>query len=114
MKADFKISSKDIINEYKSASSKSAVGKNLGISYSKVIKTLLSAGIDIEDELADNIFDLKCQGFTNQEICKQLNISMKVLNAHTPYAKGAYGLPDDEIFEKALYYRQWKNKNKNN
>lgn len=55
MKADFKISSKDIINEYKSASSKSAVGKILGISYSKVIKTLLSAGIDIEDELADNI-----------------------------------------------------------
>lgn len=114
MKADFKISSKDIINEYKSASSKSAVGKILGISYSKVIKTLLSAGIDIEDELADNIFDLKCQGFTNQEICKQLNISMKVLNAHTPYAKGAYGLPDDEISEKTLYYRQWKNKNKNN
>ncbi len=49
MKADFKISSKDIINEYKSASSKSAVGKILGISYSKVVKTLLSAGIDIEE-----------------------------------------------------------------
>lgn len=47
MKADFKISSKDIINEYKSASSKSTVGKILGISYSKVVKTLLSAGIDI-------------------------------------------------------------------
>jgi hypothetical protein len=97
---------------YDKCGSINATSRKFGILHTKVRKILISQGVDIGDKLAASIVDLKKQGYSQKEICKELEISDKVYNAHSEYTKGEYNLALDKLSRNARNLRRFRAKKK--
>ena len=100
---------KDICDAYLSLGSIKKTAEHAGCSWNRVIKSLSSSGILINDthEIILNLFDA---GMTPEQIAKQVGISIKTVQAYLPRMRPAYGENRSKNAEKIKEWRDRKKK----
>ena len=79
----------DVIAAYKETGSLTGATKKLKRSWQTIAKHLVSNGI-YPTETCANIHRLLSAGWSEEEICEELEISSKVFYSYLPYSKGSY------------------------
>lgn len=79
----------DVIAAYKETGSLTGASKKLKRNWQTIAKHLVSSGIYPTENCA-NIHRLLAAGWSEDEICEELEISRKVFRCYMPYSKGSY------------------------
>ena len=81
------------INEvYQMTGNLHKTAKELGFAYAKVRKALITYGT-YSTQFSDDVYRLRCNGYTVEEIAKELDTTVKRVSAWLPYEKSMYNLP---------------------
>lgn len=97
-----------ILNLYNEFDSVKAVSKRTGYSWNRIVKSLSSNAVIIN---ATHALILKYHetGLSQLEISKQMEISVKTVQAYLPRVRPVYG---EKLSKNALKIRRWRNKHK--
>ena len=99
---------KDICDAYLSLGSIKKTAEHAGCSWNRVIKSLSSSGVLINDT-HEIILDLRDAGMTPDQIAKQVGISIKTVQAYLPRVRPVYG---ENRSKNAIKINEWRNKGK--
>lgn len=99
---------KDICDAYLSLGSIKKTAEHAGCSWNRVIKSLSSSGILINDT-HEIILDLCESGMTPEQIAKQVGISVKTVQAYLPRVRPVYG---ENRSKNATKINEWRIKQK--
>ena len=88
--------------------------KELGFAYAKVRKALITYGA-YSTRFSDEVYYLRCKGYTTEEIAKELNTTVNRVSAWLPYEKNIYNLPDktNEAIRSETYRKRNKRAREN-
>lgn len=101
-----------ILSTYEATESISQTARQLNISHSKARKALITAGA-WENDKSVAIRNLREQGLSDDEIAAELNISLRVINALSPYQRPIYDVNPSENAQKIKEWRFKKEANGN-
>ena len=82
--------SEKVVEIYKRYGSLRRTHSETGVSFGKLRKILLTAGIELESPKTAEINRLFESGMSEHEIAKELNMSVSAVNTHLPYVKTPY------------------------
>ena len=99
---------KDIYDAYQSTGSVRETAREIGCSWNRVVKSLSSSGIVINDT-HEIILDLCESGMTPDQIAKQLGINVKTVQAYLPRTRPVYG---ENRSKNATRINEWRNRRK--
>ena len=99
---------KDIYDAYLSLGSIKKTAKHVGCSWNRVIKSLSSSGIVINDT-HEIVLDLYESGMTPDQIAKQMGINIKTVQAYLPRVRPVYG---EDRTKNATKISEWRNRRK--
>ena len=102
---------KDIWDAYLSLGSINKTAKHVGCSWNRVIKSLSSSDILINDT-HEIILDLCESGMTPEQIAKQVGISVKTVQAYLPRVRPVYGENLSDTAKRIRKCREKKEQNK--
>lgn len=97
-----------ILNLYNEFGSVKAVSKRTGYSWNRIVKSLSSNGVVINATHA-LILQYQETGLSQLEISKQMEISVKTVQAYLHRVRPVYG---EKLSKNALKIRRWRNKHK--
>ena len=100
---------KDIYDTFRSTGSVRETAKEIGCSWNKVVKSLASSGVVINDTHG-MILDMHDAGMGAQEISKQLSLNVKTVQAYLPRVRPTYGEDRSKNAEKIRKWRDEKKK----
>ena len=98
---------KDICETFISTGSVRETSKEIGCSWNKVVKSLASSGVVINDTHG-MILDMHDAGMTTHEISRKLSLNVKTVQAYLPRVRPVYGEDRSKNAEKI---RKWREKN---
>lgn len=98
----------EILKAFNKSGSVSGAAKEVRCSWNRVIKSLSSSGIVINDT-HEIILDLCESGMTPEQIAKQVGISVKTVQAYLPRVRPVYG---ENRSKNATKINEWRNKRK--
>lgn len=98
----------EILKAFNKSGSVSGAAKEVRCSWNRVIKSLSSSGILINDT-HEIILDLRDAGMTPEQIAKQVGISIKTVQAYLPRVRPVYG---ENRSKNATKINEWRNKRK--
>lgn len=78
---------------YHSTGSLHKTAEEMGFAYAKVRKALITYGA-YSTRFSDDVYYLRCKGYSVEEIAKELNTSVKRVSAWLPYEKNMYNLAE--------------------
>ena len=78
---------------YQTTGSLHKTADELGFAYAKVRKALITYGA-YSTRFSDEVYYLRCKGYTVEEIAKELETTTKRVSAWLPYEKNIYNLPE--------------------
>lgn len=99
---------KDIYDTFRSTGSVRETAKEIGCSWNKVVKSLASSGVVINDTHG-MILDMHDAGMSVQEIARQLSLNTKTVQAYLPRVRPVYGEGRSKNAEKI---KKWRDKKK--
>ena len=97
---------KKIIKAFNKTGSVRGAAGEIGCSWNRVVKSLSSSGIVINDA-HKIILSLHSSGMTADQIAKQLNINIKTVQAYLPRIRPVYG---ENQSKNALKIKKWREK----
>lgn len=100
---------KDIYDAFRSTGSVRETAKEIGCSWNRVVKSLSSSGVVINDTHG-MILDMHDKGMSVQEIARQLSLNVKTVQAYLPRMRPAYGENRSKNAEKIKEWRDRKKK----
>ena len=103
------VTDEEIITEWNDVQTIKGVAKKLDISYHKVLKSLSSNNIIIND-VHQKIMEYYNQGKSIHEISEIIHISDKVVQAYLPRTRPAYNVNQSSHALKIMHWRESKNK----
>lgn len=103
------VTDEEIITEWNDVQTIKGVAKKLDISYHKVLKSLSSNNIIIND-VHQKIMEYYNQGKSIHEISEIIHISDKVVQAYLPRTRPAYNVNQSSNALKIMHWRESKNK----
>lgn len=99
---------KEILDAFNNVGSVRGAAEKTGYSWNRVVKSLSSSGIVINDT-HEIILDLCESGMTPDQIAKQVGISIKTVQAYLPRVRPVYG---ENRSKNAIKINEWRNKRK--
>lgn len=101
----------DIYDAFRSTGSVRETAKEIGCSWNKVVKSLASSGVVINDTHG-MIFDMHDTGMSAQEIARQLSLNVKTVQAYLPRVRPVYGENLSDTAKRIRKCREKKEQNK--
>ena len=98
----------EILKAFNKSGSVKGAAEEIGCSWNRVIKSLSSSGVLINDT-HEIILDLRDAGMTPDQIAKQVGISIKTVQAYLPRVRPVYG---ENRSKNAIKINEWRNKRK--
>lgn len=98
----------NILKAFNKSGSIKGTAVETGCSWNRVIKSLSSCGIVINDTHR-MILDMHDTGMSPQEIAQQLNLNIKTVQAYLPRVRPVYG---ENKSKNAIKLEQWRNRRK--
>lgn len=98
----------EILKAFNKSSSVKGTAEEIGCSWNRVIKSLSSSGIVINDT-HEIVLDLYESGMTPDQIAKQVGINIKTVQAYLPRTRPVYGEGRSKNAEKI---KKWRGKKK--
>lgn len=98
---------KDILDAFQKSGSVKATSEATRYSWNRVVKSLSSSGIIINDT-HKMILDMHDAGMTPQEISKQLSISVNTVQSYLPRSRPVYGENLSDNAKRIRNYRSRK------
>lgn len=98
----------EILNAFNDTGSVKGTVEKTGYSWNRVVKSLSSSGIVINDT-HEIILDLCESGMTPDQIAKQLGINIKTVQAYLPRTRPVYG---ENRSKNATRINEWRNRRK--
>lgn len=99
---------KDIYDTFRSTGSVRETAKEIGCSWNKVVKSLASSGVVINDTHG-MILDMHDTGMSAQEIARQLSLNVKTVQAYLPRIRPVYG---ENRSKDAKRIKEWRDRKK--
>lgn len=99
---------REILDAFNNTGSVRGAAEKTGCSWNRVVKSLSSSGIVINDT-HEIILDLCESGMTPDQIAKQVGISIKTVQAYLPRVRPVYG---ENRSKNAIKINEWRNKRK--
>lgn len=84
---------REIHATYQMTGSLHRTAHELGFAYAKVRKALITYG-SYSTRFSDEVYHLRCKGYTVEEIAKKMNTTTKRVSAWLPYEKNIYNLSE--------------------
>lgn len=98
----------EILKVFNKSGSVKGTAEEIGCSWNRVIKSLSSSGIVINDT-HEIVLDLYKSGMTPDQIAKQVGINIKTVQAYLPRTRPVYGEGRSKNAEKI---KKWRDKKK--
>ena len=98
----------ELLKAFNKSGSVKGTAEEIGCSWNRVIKSLSSSGIVINDT-HEIVLDLYKSGMTPDQIAKQVGINIKTVQAYLPRVRPTYGENRSKNAEKI---RKWRDKKK--
>lgn len=98
----------EIMDAYKTLKSVRAVHKETGYSWNRIVKSLSSSGIVINETHALILKDYK-NGMSPLEIAKQIGVNVKTVQSYLPRIRPVYG---ENLSKNALKIKKSRDKHK--
>ena len=99
---------KEIKELYEEFSSVKAVSRKIGYSWNRVVKSLSTSGVVINQTHA-LILNYYEKGLSPSEIANQMEINVKTVQAYLPRVRPVYG---EDLSKNALKIKRWRNKHR--
>lgn len=98
----------EILKAFNKSGSVKGTAEEIGCSWNRVIKSLSSSGIVINDT-HEIVLDLYESGMTPDQIAKQMGINIKTVQAYFPRVRPVYG---ENRTKNATKISEWRNRRK--
>lgn len=98
----------EILKAFNKSGSVKGTAEEIGCSWNRVIKSLSSSGIAINDT-HEIVLDLYESGMTPDQIAKQMGINIKTVQAYLPRVRPVYG---ENRTKNATKISEWRNRRK--